>query len=102
MAGTLCPRGPWVSERCQMVGLLHNRAGALVITGRAHKPRAGRVGRVGEPRAVRAWEPCGAGEVLADGGTEPGVTFVNLDLSAVDKARARVPSLSHDREFDGP
>jgi len=51
----------------------------------------------GHSLAIAPW-----GEVLADGGTEPGVTFVNLDLSAVDKARARVPSLSHDREFDGP
>ncbi len=42
------------------------------------------------------------GEVLADGGTEPGLTFVDLDLSQVDTARARVPSLGHDRPFDGP
>lgn len=39
------------------------------------------------------------GEVLLDAGTEPGVYCVDLDLSAVDHARARVPSLSHDREF---
>lgn len=51
----------------------------------------------GHSLAVAPW-----GEVLADGGTEPGVTFVDLDLGAVAKARARVPSLSHDREFDGP
>ena len=44
--------------------------------------------------------PCG--EVLADAGTEPGVTLVDLDLNEVTKARARVPSLSHDREFTGP
>lgn len=42
------------------------------------------------------------GEVLADGGTEPGVTMVDLDLTLVDAARARVPSLTHDRGFDGP
>ncbi len=42
------------------------------------------------------------GEVLADGGTEPGVVMVHLDLSEVEKARARVPSLRHDRTFDGP
>jgi deaminated glutathione amidase len=39
------------------------------------------------------------GEVLADGGTDPGVTFVDLDLAEVAKARARIPSLSHDRDF---
>ena len=42
------------------------------------------------------------GEILADAGVEPGVSFVDLDLNAVTKARARVPSLTHDREFTGP
>jgi deaminated glutathione amidase len=42
------------------------------------------------------------GEVLADGGTEPGVTLVDLDLARVAEARGRVPSLAHDRGFDGP
>lgn len=51
----------------------------------------------GHSLAVAPW-----GEVLADAGTEPGVTFVDLDLSQVDQARGRVPSLSHDRGFDGP
>jgi predicted amidohydrolase len=51
----------------------------------------------GHSLAVAPW-----GEVLADGGTDPGVTLVDLDLGAVAKARHRVPSLSHDRGFDGP
>lgn len=42
------------------------------------------------------------GEVLADGGTDPGVTFADLDLAEVDRARSRVPALQHDRAFDGP
>ena len=42
------------------------------------------------------------GEVLADGGTDPGVTFADLDLAEVDRARGRVPALQHDRMFDGP
>ena len=42
------------------------------------------------------------GEVLSDAGTEPGVTFVDLDLSTVTRARARIPSLTHDRKFSGP
>ena len=42
------------------------------------------------------------GEVLADGGTETGVTFADLDLTQVAKVRGRVPSLRHDREFTGP
>ena len=51
----------------------------------------------GHSLAIAPW-----GEVLADGGTEPGVILADLDLEEVAKARARVPSLSHDRGFDGP
>jgi predicted amidohydrolase len=51
----------------------------------------------GHSLAVAPW-----GEVLADGGTEPGVTFVELDLSRVAEARHRIPSLSHDRPFSPP
>jgi predicted amidohydrolase len=51
----------------------------------------------GHSLAIAPW-----GEVLADAGTEAGVTLVDIDLGRVDTARARVPSLSHDREFDGP
>jgi deaminated glutathione amidase len=42
------------------------------------------------------------GEVLADGGTDPGVIFADLDLGQVEAARQRVPSLGHDRAFDAP
>lgn len=42
------------------------------------------------------------GEVLADAGDEPGVTFAEIDLAEVDRARGRVPSLTHDRDFVGP
>lgn len=51
----------------------------------------------GHSLAVNPW-----GEVMVDAGTDPGVTFVDLDLTEVDKARGRVPSLTHDRPFDGP
>lgn len=51
----------------------------------------------GHSLAIAPW-----GEVLADGGTEPGVTFVEIDLAQVVEARHRVPSLLHDRGFDGP
>lgn len=51
----------------------------------------------GHSLAIAPW-----GEILADAGTEPGVTVVDLDLTEVDKARGRVPSLTHDRDFDGP
>ena len=42
------------------------------------------------------------GEVLADAGDAVGVTFVDLDMEKVAEARRRVPSLTHDRPFDGP
>jgi len=51
----------------------------------------------GHSLAVAPW-----GEVIADAGTDPGVTFAEIDLDAVTRARARVPSLTHDRDFDGP
>jgi len=51
----------------------------------------------GHSLAVSPW-----GEVLADGGTEPGVTMVDLDLEQVAACRGKIPSLSHDRPFEGP
>ena len=51
----------------------------------------------GHSLAIAPW-----GEILADGGTDPGVTFVDIDLAEVANARARVPSLIHDRAFEGP
>lgn len=42
------------------------------------------------------------GEVLSDAGTEPGVSFAEIDLSEVTAARGRIPSLGHDRGFSGP
>lgn len=51
----------------------------------------------GHSLAIAPW-----GEVIADAGSEPGVTFAEIDLTAVDRARGRVPSLTHDRDFIGP
>ena len=42
------------------------------------------------------------GEILAEAGTEPGVILAEIDPAAVTSARARVPSLRHNREFEGP
>jgi predicted amidohydrolase len=42
------------------------------------------------------------GEVLADGGTEPGVITAVIDPAKVDEARGMIPALRHDREFSGP
>jgi len=42
------------------------------------------------------------GEVLADGGEEPGVITADIDPAKVAEARAMIPALSHDRRFSGP
>ncbi len=51
----------------------------------------------GHSLAVDPW-----GAVIAQGGTAPGVSFVDLDPEAVASARRKVPSLTHDRPFSGP
>jgi len=51
----------------------------------------------GHSIAISPW-----GEVLAEAGDEPCVTFVDLDTSAVEEARRKVPSLTHTREFQDP
>jgi predicted amidohydrolase len=51
----------------------------------------------GHSLAVAPW-----GEVMADAGDAPGVAFAEIDLAAVDRARGRVPSLTHDRPIRGP
>ena len=40
------------------------------------------------------------GRVIAEGGTEPGVVFADIDPAEVATARARVPSLQHGRRFE--
>ncbi len=57
------------------------------------KPRS----TYGHALAISPW-----GEVLADGGTNPGVTLVDIDLAEVAKARQRIPAIRHDRPYQGP
>ena len=40
------------------------------------------------------------GRVIAEGGSEPGVVFADIDPAEVATARARVPSLQHGRRFE--
>lgn len=47
----------------------------------------------GHSLAIDPW-----GNVLMDAGTKTGVTMVDLDLKLVEKARRKIPSLSHDRQ----
>ena len=70
-------------------------APAQTGTHAAHEGRARRTW--GHSMVVAPW-----GEVVADGGTEPGITYAEIDLAAVERARRRIPSLMHDRPFEGP
>ncbi len=40
------------------------------------------------------------GEILAEGGSEPGVTVARIDPAEVAAARAKIPSLEHGRRFE--
>jgi len=63
-----------------------------------HPEREGKGRRTfGHSLVVAPW-----GEVVADGGTEPGIVMADLDMKAVTQARHRVPALWHDRGFGGP
>ncbi len=59
----------------------------------AHKTRD----TYGHSLVVSPW-----GEVIVDAGTEAGVSIFELDLAQTDAARAKVPSMSHKRPFNGP
>ncbi len=39
------------------------------------------------------------GEILAEGGTEPGVIIAGIDVDEVDRVRARIPAIYHTRDF---
>lgn len=47
--------------------------------------------------AISPW-----GEIIVDAGTDEGVTFVDIDINDVAKARNRIPSLKHARKFESP
>ena len=40
------------------------------------------------------------GQILAEGGVDPGVITADIDLGILDDVRRRLPSLTHDRAFD--
>ena len=51
----------------------------------------------GHSLAVGPW-----GDVLADGGTKPGVCIVEIDPDQVAEARMRIPAMTQDSDFGGP
>jgi predicted amidohydrolase len=52
-------------------------------------------GTYGHSLVIDPW-----GRVVAEGGTEPGVIFADIDPAEVAAARGKVPSLQHGRRFD--
>jgi len=42
------------------------------------------------------------GEVIADGGEGPGITYADIDIARAVKVRSMIPSLTHDRVYEKP
>ena len=42
------------------------------------------------------------GEILADGGEEPGIVYADIDALRVARIRSMMPCLEHDRTFSAP
>lgn len=86
-----------VTGRAHWHTLLRARAietGCFVIApAQCGIPHEGRE-NYGHSLVVNPW-----GEVIAEAGTQPGVIIADLDLSEVDTARRRIPSLSQDFDF---
>jgi len=77
--------------------LLRARAiecGAFVFAPAQTGDHAGGRKTFGHSLAVGPW-----GEVLADGATETGITYADIDTGLALDARNRIPSLQHDRAY---
>ena len=77
--------------------LLRARAiecGAFVFAPAQTGDHAGGRKTYGHSLAVGPW-----GEILADAGTDRGITFVDIDTAQSLDARKRIPSLQHDRAY---
>lgn len=98
-AEILCVPAAFTKKTGQAHWHVLNRAraienGAFVISPCAIGDISGGGQSYGHSLVVGPW-----GEVIADGGPQSGVVFATLDLDEVAKARARIPSLTHDRPF---
>jgi len=71
--------------------------GCFVIAAAQCGTHAGGRLTYGHSLVVAPW-----GEILSDGGEEPGITVTEIDTDRIAEARGRVPSLEHDRSFAGP
>ena len=68
--------------------------GSFVVAPCAIGPVPGGGESYGHSLIIDPW-----GVVLADGGDTPGVVSAEIDLDKVAEARARIPSLTHDRPY---
>ena len=68
--------------------------GAFMVSPCAIGPIPGGGESYGHSLVVGPW-----GDVVADGGALPGVVRAQIDLEEVTRARSRIPSLTHDRDF---
>lgn len=80
--------------------LLQARAienGCYIVAPAMCGDHAGNRQTFGHSLVVNPW-----GEVVADGGEAPGITYAEIDLARVAKVRAMIPSLTHDRAYEKP
>lgn len=69
--------------------------GAFVVAPCAIGPVEGGGEAYGHSLIIGPW-----GEIIADGGEQPGFIHAEIDLDEAAAARGRIPALSHDRPFD--
>lgn len=80
--------------------LLQARAienGCYIVAPAMCGDHAGNRQTFGHSLVVNPW-----GEVVADGGDGPGITYAEIDVERVGKVRGMIPSLTHDREYGKP
>lgn len=91
--------GPWHWDPLLRARAIENSAFVLAPaqTGTHHATKGRARTTYGHSLAVSPW-----GEPLLQAGVAPGLHIVDVDLTKVQSARQKVPSLQHDRKFIGP
>ena len=79
-----------VLQRCRAI-----ETGSFMISAAQIGPHEDGRETFGHSLIVDPW-----GRVLADGGTEPGVSLAEIDMALVADARMRIPTLKHVRPFN--
>jgi predicted amidohydrolase len=68
--------------------------GSFVISPCQYGTLSGGSQSYGHSLIINPW-----GEVLADGGETIGIVYADIDLAEVERARTRIPALTHDRPY---